>query len=268
MTQLETLKGIAREKVSKVSNNPDERLQMRHNFYQKYGNPIIKGKEGLGNSEIAFMEWEIHRGVLNPLDAHIPGSKWWRTVNSHFMYLSELAALIHESKENFEDLSPPVHFWLAYIKSCDGITWYRAHNSSIIDGYKVAFSLALEEQLYERQFMNIVLYRLLYAQSMVEEVNFGFLGKILANPRGNAVALITEFEDFYPKHYPLGKEGVEAVLHKSHTLSGLAEDFMDEVLILPQLDKLCKEAATWNQSPVLTSYVQHNKPCYALDVTQ
>jgi hypothetical protein len=265
MTNLETLQNEALKTVSNVSNDPEGRLQIRCKFYQKYGNPIIKGKEGLGNSEIAFMEWEKKRGVLNPLDHENPGSEWWRKVNSHFMYISELAGLIHESGASFEGLSEPVKFWLKYIEDRDGTTWYRAHNSTIIDGYKVANALAHKETIHEQTFMNIVLYRVLYAQSMVEEVNFGILGKILANPRGSAVALITEFEDFYPEHYPLSAEGVKAVMHKSHSLIGLAEDFMDKVLILPQLEKLYKEAATWNRSPILTSYIQKDQPCYPID---
>jgi len=264
MNNLETLQNRAIKIVSNVSNDPEGRLQLRYKFYQKYGNSIFKGNDGIGNSEIAFMKWEIKRGVLNPLDAKHPGSKWWRKVNSHFIYLSELAGLIHDSGETFENLPAPVNFWLKYINDRDGVTWYRAHNSSIIDGYKIALSLAYDEVYYERKFMNIVLYRLLYAQSMIEGVNFGVLGKILANPRGDAVGIITGFEDFYPESYPLTKEGIEAVMHKSHSLIGLAEDFMDKILILPELGALYKDAEQWNDSPVLASYIEHNTPCYAI----
>ncbi|MEM6720859.1 MAG: hypothetical protein AAF611_16125 [Bacteroidota bacterium] len=264
MNNLEILQNKAKKIVSNVSNDPEGRLQLRYKFYQKYGNPIFKGKDGLGNSEIDFMKWEIARGVLNPLDAERHGSKWWREVNSRFLYVSELAGLIYDVGITYNGPSEPIKFWLAYLENRDGATWYRAHNSSIIDGYKVASELALEETCDERKFMNIVLYRVLYAQSMIEGANFGLLGEFLADPRGPAVGIITSFEDFYPKEYPLTKAGIKAVTHKSHSIMGLVEDFMDKVLILSQLGKLYKEAEQWNKSPILATFINKNKPNYAI----
>ena len=238
---------------------------MRYEFYQKYGDPFIKGKDGLGNSELAFIDWEIKRGTLNPInDTTSPGSPWWRKVNSHFLYLSTLAQLIKESGEKFEDISVPVSFWLDYINTPNELTWYRAHNSSIISGYEVADSIAYEENIYEQYFMNIVLYRLLYAQSMVEGVSFGILGKIFANPRGSAVSIITDIEAFYPSHYPLSGQDIKYVTHKAHNLIGIVEDVFDKVLILPHLDKLYIEAAIWNQAPIVLKYIQNNKPIYPI----
>lgn len=262
-SKLEELKLSAECIVLEVSNNINERYDLRVDFYKKYGHPIIKGKEGLGDSELAFMKWEMKRGVLNPLFDKSPGSPWWRDVNSYFIYLSTLAALIFESKEDFKDLDTPVVNWLSYLKNPNEVTWYRAHNSSIISGYQKALSDASKESDAEQTFMNIVLYRLLYAQSMVEGVSFGILGKIFSNPRGDAVGIITDIESFYPSHYPLSKEDIKYVNHKAHNLEGLAEDFFDEILILPELKKLYKEAANWNSMPILESYINSKgKPCY------
>ncbi|OED37318.1 hypothetical protein AB832_05140 [Flavobacteriaceae bacterium (ex Bugula neritina AB1)] len=264
MNKLEILKEKAKVIVLNVSNNPSERYQLRYEFYQKYGDPFIKGNEGLGNSELAFINWEIKRGTLNPIDGSPSGSHWWREVNSHFLYLSTLAQLIKESGETFLDLPVPVSFWLDYINQPNECSWYRAHNSSIISGYQIADSLAFKENLYEQYFMNIVLYRLLYAQSMVEGVSFGILGKIFANPRGAAVSIITDIEAFYPSHYPLTKEEIKYVTHHAHNFMGLIEDFFDKILILPNLDKLYREAAEWNKSPGVMKFVKNNIPLYPI----
>lgn len=268
MNKLEILQQKTKEIVDNVENNPEGRYQLRYEFYKKYGHAIAKDSEGLGNSELAFIKWEIKRGTLNAENAIHPGSPWWRKVNSHFLYEATLGQLIAESGETFQNLSVPVMFWLDYIKSPNEHTWYRAHNSSIISGYQVADAIAFNESIYEQYFMNIVLYRLLYAQSMVEGVSFGILGKIFANPRGFAVSLITDIDSFYPKHYPLSKEEIKYVTHHAHNLMGIVEDLFDKFLILPHLNKLYKEAAKWNNSSIVLKYIQNNKPIYPISQTQ
>ncbi|MGY3794615.1 hypothetical protein [uncultured Aquimarina sp.] len=264
MNKLEILKDNAKRIVDNVSDNPQGRYQLRYEFYQKYGHPIIKGKEGLGNSELAFIKWEINRGTLNPIDGKPSGSPWWRAVNSHFLYLATLAQLIKESGDTFEDLPVPVTFWLDYIQTPNECTWYRAHNSSIISGYKEADEIAFQENIYEQYFVNIVLYRLLYAQSMVEGVSFGILGKIFGNPRGCAVSLITDIEAFYPSHYPLSREDIKYVTHKAHNFFGIVETIFDKIFILPHLDELYEEAAQWNNSPIVTKFIENGKPIYPI----
>jgi hypothetical protein len=266
MTLLKKLEAHAKAIVQKVSNDPEGRYQLRYKFYQSYGDPLIKTNEGLGNSELAFIKWEIRRGTLNPLDAKKPGSPWWRAVNSDFLFVSTWAQLIHESGETFEELPKPVHFWLDYINNPNAKTWYRAHNSSIIYGYQKADALAYDETIFEQYFINIVLYRLLYAQSMVEGVSFGVLGEIFGNPRGDAVSIITNIASFYPSNYPMTKEDIKYVLHRSHNVIGVIETFFDKVLILEQLDALYREASKWNQAPILNKYTEENKPVYPISL--
>ena len=264
MNNLKILEDQAKRIVRGVSNYPQKRYQLRYKFYKKYGKSISKGKEGLGNSELAFIDWEIKRGTLNPLNNLQPGSPWWRKVNSHFLYLATLAQLIHESGQTFEEVPVPVQFWLDFINMPNEVSWYKAHNSSIISGYVIADSLAFEENIYEQYFMNIVLYRVLYAQSMVEGVSFGILGKIFANPRGSAVSIITDIEAFYPSHYPLSKEDMKYVTHHAHNLMGLIEDIFDKIFILPHLNELYTEATRWNSTEVLKKFVKNNLPIYPI----
>ncbi|MHA7057400.1 hypothetical protein ACWGOQ_0009295 [Aquimarina sp. M1] len=268
MNKLEILEEKAKRIVQSVANDPQGRYKLRFEFYQKYGDSFEQGKEGLGNSELAFIEWEIRRGTLNPLNSSPSGSPWWRIVNSQFLYMATLAQLIKQSGESFTNLAVPVKFWLDYIDTPNECSWYRAHNSSIISGYEIADSIAFQENIYEQYFVNIVLYRLLYAQSMVEGVSFGILGKIFANPRGYAVSIITDIEAFYPSHYPLSKEDIAYVIHHAHNFTGLIEDLFDKILIVPHLSKLYKEAAKWNNSPIVLNYVKNNKPIYPITEQQ
>ncbi|MBQ4821664.1 hypothetical protein [Aquimarina sp. MMG016] len=264
MNKLQILKEKAKGIVFSVSDNPQGRYQLRYEFYKKYGDPFTKRSEGLGNSELAFIEWETKRGTLNPISGSHPGSPWWRKVNSHFLYVATLAQLIKESGETFQELPVPVSFWLDYINTPNECSWYRAHNSSIISGYQVADKLAYKETIYEQYFMNIVLYRLLFAQSMVEGVSFGLLGKIFANPRGFAVTIITGIKAFYPNHYPMSKKDIKYVTHRAHNFMGFVEDIFDKLLILPHLNTLYAEAVTWNNSPMVMKYVKNNKPIYPI----
>ncbi len=266
MCKLKKLKEKAQSIVNRVSNDPQGRYHLRYEFYKKYGDHFIKGKKGLGNSELAFIDWEIKRGTLNALNDHYSGSPWWRAVNSHFLYLGTLAQLIKESGQTFLDLPVPVIFWLAYMDKPNERSWYRAHNSSIISGYMEADSLAFHENIYEQYLMNIVFYRLLYAQSMVEGVSFGILGKLFANPRGCAVSIITDIEAFYPSNYPLSKQDIKYVMHNAHNLMGVIEDVFDKVFILPHLNELYIKASKWNNFPMVLKFITNNKPIYPISL--
>lgn len=264
MNKLEILDQKAKRIVSRVSDEPEKRYELRADFYKKYGNSKINGKTGLGNSELAFIEWEIKRGILRPLNDVNPGSKWWREVNSHFIYLATLAALIKESGENFQDLPVPVRFWLDYINNPNECSWYRAHNSSIISGYRKAETLAFHENVYEQYFINIVLYRVLFAQSLVEGAGIGILGKFFAHPQGCAVRLITDIEAFYPSHYPLSQHDIRYVTHKAHNLTGSIEGVFDTILIVPHLNQLYSKASVWNSAPEVAALVKDNTPAYPI----
>jgi len=108
MGDLVSLARQAFQTVSAVADDPEGRYALRERFYDKYG------FTGYGNSELAFMRWEIERGVLAPLDAPRPGSSWWRAVNASLLYDTELAALIYESGE---PIAAPTNSrrWLDYL---------------------------------------------------------------------------------------------------------------------------------------------------------
>jgi hypothetical protein len=250
--------------VVSIQDSPEARFQSRIAFYKQYGHGNGKplDKHGFGDSEIAFMRWE-KRSVLKPLDADPAGSAWWSAVNLWFIYLSELGAKAFEQGVNKDELPIPAQFWVDFIGNPTAVSWYRAHNSSIIDGYLKYPDLAAEERLPEKLFINKVLYRLLFAQSWVEgEAFFSRLGKRIANPKGISVAVITHLDAFYPTNYPLTAKDVEYIMGKPHNWVEFAAKFMDRVLIEPQLTELYQKAAVWNQQPDLNQLVKRHQPIY------
>ena len=268
------------ELIESVRDDPERRYQLRVAFYQKYGF-ARDGGAGYGASELAFLRWEIERGVLNPVTAAKPGSPWWRDVNAEFLYCSELAAAIAEGTGPAppDEIATAVGFWLDYIHQPTRLSWYRAHNGSIVAGYLKHAREADAETNAEQRFLNMVLYRLLYAQALEEGDAPGLLARIMraltrhaalvadlecliADPRGPSVDLLVHLPDFYPRHYPLSEHDAAYIFDRCHGVGQDAEQLMDRVLISPCLTKLYRLASGWLQTPLLAALVTDDKPCY------
>jgi hypothetical protein len=264
--EVSDLERDARAIVDKVADDPLGRVQLRRDFYRKFGfahHLDIPTEFGFGTSEIAFLLWEVERGVLNPLTGTTtPGSAWWRNVNLEFIYYSELAALAIARGVEPSTLPAPARAWIEYIAKPSPRSWYRAHNTSIVAGYLGRLDDALAEQRPEQVFMNVVLYRVLYAQGLVEGIEMGRLGKLLADPDLPSVDIMVHLPDFYPRHYPLSAEDLRDVMHKGHSLEELAVILLDDVFIIPHLTPLYKHAAEWSGRPELLTYLIRGEPVY------
>ncbi|MFD2200557.1 hypothetical protein [Shivajiella indica] len=261
-SSLELLEKEVWRYVETLKDSPEARLGSRKTFYKKYGRESKLFTFGFGDAEIAFLKWE-ERSVLHPPHAVPSGSEWWSSVNLWFIYLSELGAKAFESGLQKDLLPAPAQAWIDFIVNPSSSTWYRAHNSSIIDGYLKYPEIADKESLPEKVFINMVLYRLLFAQSMVEgDFLFAKLGKILGDPRGEAVKFITGFDAFYPKHYPMTQKEIKMVMGTTHNLGELGVQFMDDVLIEPELSHLYKLASEWNNQPALNGLIKNHRPSY------
>jgi uncharacterized protein with NAD-binding domain and iron-sulfur cluster len=259
VTPLESLEKEAALAVARVRNDPRGRLALRERFYQRCDSHPLGGP-GFGRSELDFMRWEIARGVLAPPEAG--GSPWWRAVNERLLYHAELAALIHEQLPDAVSGIGAVRFWLDFIRRPSATGWYRAHNASIVVGYLDAVHLAHAEPWSERIWVNVVLYRLLYAQGLVEGVVLGELGQVLSDPMGPSVDVLVHIPAFYPDKYPLSRHELQTLLQRSHRfLPELAADF-DNLLVLPELARLYAEAAGWLGQPGLELLLSDGKPNY------
>ena len=273
------MRPLAAERVAAVRDDPEGRYRLRESFYQKYGFSS-DGGAGFGASELAFLRWEIERGVLNPLDhASRPGSRWWRDVNEDFLLASERAVDVTDGLGSSADEGEPVRLWLQYMGKPSRQSWYRAHNGSIAAGYLARVTAAADEGNAEQKFINMVLYRVLYAQALVEGEAPGWLYAIIrklfghatlmaklesliADPCGPSVDVLVHLPDFYPRHYPLSDSDIQHILDKSHGPEQDAVDLMDHVLISPYLSKLYRMAAGWLDTPKLCDLVRNGRPCY------
>ncbi len=84
-----------------------------------------------GDSELAFLDWEIQAGVLDP----VTGSAWWRNVKSA-LHLSVRAGRLPAQHGLAGDQAPyPTRCWLTFIADPTPRHWYRAHNASILAGF-------------------------------------------------------------------------------------------------------------------------------------
>ena len=65
--------------VAAVRDDPARRLGLASRFYNdRPGRVSIRAYR---RAELAFMRWQVGRGVLAPPDGEQPGSEWWRSVN-------------------------------------------------------------------------------------------------------------------------------------------------------------------------------------------
>jgi len=65
--------------VTAVRDDPARRIGLARRFYDdRPGRPSIRSYR---RAEMAFMRWQVRRGLLAAPDAARPGSAWWRSVN-------------------------------------------------------------------------------------------------------------------------------------------------------------------------------------------
>jgi uncharacterized protein with NAD-binding domain and iron-sulfur cluster len=263
MKTLAELEEEARARVARVDDDPSGRYALREAFYARYGagNPL--DPDGYGQSELAFLRWEMDRRVLDPLTtAGQPGSGWWRAVNGRLLYAAELASLVYEEGLGDDVVPDEVRFWIEYIRKPSGRAWYKAHNGSIARGYLAHRELAREESKDEQLFMNEVLYRLLYAEALIEGEALGVLGEIAADPALPAVDFLVRVVALYPANYPLTAEDVENLEHTGKSLGDLLAKVLDEGFILPHLTELFDLVAGLIAAPDLARLVKDGVPIY------
>ena len=117
-TEEQEIRELVAERIELACRRPEGRLQMRKQFYRKYGAGL---RFGHGQSEIDFIGWSIRRGVFDDAHGH-GGSRWWKAVNRFFAYQSELAAALFErgvEQTGDDDLDA----WLRYLRQHSAVAW-------------------------------------------------------------------------------------------------------------------------------------------------
>jgi hypothetical protein len=183
-----------------LRDEPEALYRRREAFYARCGG--ARRGPGYGRSELAFMRWEIDRGLLNPV-AHPtrPGSPYWRGTNLAIARDSELAALARERRVALRD--ERLARWGEYLAGPSPRRWYRAHTTSLVRAMAAHADDGARESPEERRFINAALFRVLDAEVFVMGGGLGLLGRVLADPRLPAVRVVTSARSLYPRSYPL-----------------------------------------------------------------
>jgi len=261
MTEKGSALASARAQVAAVRDDPGGRLEL---VTRTYHGPTGHAPRHLPfrRAALSFMRWQERRGVLNPLDAQVPGSTWWRQVNERLLRDGCESVALAGGLAG-EPSSPAVRLWLAFIETPTARNWYRAHNASIVGAYLEHRELAEGESAAERFFMNVALGRVLYAHALVGAPHlavgrFAPLGRVLGDPRLGMAGAFLSLRRVLPYRYPLA-EDVETYIADEQDLGRL----LDYAVIVPRLQRVYEWSAEELREPRLLELVRDGNPVYA-----
>lgn len=213
-------------------------------------------------AEVAFMRWQLRRGVLASPDAAAPGSPWWRAVNESLLRDCAEAALLLDGAPG--EPGPIVRHWVSFLRQPSPVAWYRAHNASIVAGYLANRHLVDAELPVERFFMDVALLRVFYAHSLLARPRLALgrlrpLGPLLGDPRRKAADLFLSLQNILPAEYPLADTSIDTVLADENYLGRV----IDYGVIAPRLDLLYRFAADDLAEPRVLDLCKGQSPVYA-----
>jgi hypothetical protein len=251
----------AADLVAEVRDDPVQRLALAARLYERP--PGRVGIRSYRRAEVAFMRWQISRGVLASPAAEAPGSPWWRAVNESLIRDSWEADLLDRGRPGSSS-RPSVEHWRTFLREPSAHHWYRAHNASIVAGYLDHRDLAQLELAAERFFMDVALQRVLYAHSLVAAPRLALgrlapIGSLLGDPRLRAADMFLSLRRILPDRYPLDGFSVDEIL----TLENHVGRLLDYAVIVPRADALYAFAATELGEPRLLGLIRRGAPVYA-----
>jgi hypothetical protein len=254
---------IAARRVDQVRDDPQARFALLCSSYapRPGSRPIHLRYQ---RAALAFMGWQLGRGLLDPLDAEHPGSPWWRAVNERLLRdtcEARSRLLGHPGPSSTPSVEPSIRF----ARRPTPRTWYLAHNVTIVSAYLDHREMAEHENRIERFFINLVLVRVLYAHALVAapRLALGWLAPIargLGDPRRDLTGMFLSVSRVLPAVYPLEGE-LETYVAAEHAFGRL----LDLGVITPRLTALYRWSAEELRLPGLTNLVVDGTPAYAWD---
>jgi hypothetical protein len=251
----------AAEMVAAVRDDPARRLELAARFYdRRAGRVSIRSYR---RAEMAFMRWQIRRGVLAAPDADRPGSPWWRAVNEGLLRDAWQAGLLERGLPGTAN-RPGVACWVRFLRRPSAEAWYRAHNASVVAGYLAHRDLSEQEHPIERFFMDVALIRVLYAHSLLTAPRLALgrlapAGRLLADPRWRGADVFLSLRNILPDRYPLGRLTMQQILDAENYLGRL----IDYGVIMPRAHALYAHAASVLNEPRLLDLIRDGWPVYA-----
>ena len=206
-------------------------------------------------AELAFIDWQLRRGVLEPMGGERSGSAWWRACNERLL-CDGLEAVARSAGRRGPPASPASEMWTQFIDEPSAKRWYRAHNASIVSAYLAHRELAEGENESERFFMNVVLLRVLFAHAMVAAPRLATgvlapLAPALGDPRVRMTGLFLSVSRVLPERYPLQREPAVYVTEERHVAR-----LLDYGIIGPRLEAIYAWSAEVLEEPRLVFSIQ------------
>jgi hypothetical protein len=120
---------FAAQRVAEVRDRPEARLDL---LRSSYAPPPGAAPRHLRyqRAALAFMGWQLRRGLLNPPDHERPGSPWWRAVNERLLRdtcEARSRLLGHPGPAS----TPSVEWSVRFARQPSPRSWYLAHNVTI-----------------------------------------------------------------------------------------------------------------------------------------
>jgi hypothetical protein len=245
--------------VAAVREDPAARLALLLRLYER-----TEGRSArlpYRRAAVAFMHWQLKRGLLaSPASSH-PGSQWWRAINEQLLRdTAESRALA--AGAGGEPSSPAVAAGVEFVEHPSAARWYRAHNMSVAGAYLANRDLAEREDRVERFFLNLVLMRVLYAHALVAapRLALGWLAPVarpLGDPRLGMTSIFLSLSRALPERYPLGDD-VAPYLELENGFGNL----LDVGVIIPRLQALYDWSAECLEIPALSTLLLNGTPAY------
>jgi hypothetical protein len=252
---------FAREQVSRVRDDPDARLALLHRLYAG-PNGDATTHLPYRRAAVAFVRWQLRRGLLRSPHGPRGGSPWWRAVNERLMRDGWEALALFDGRDP-AGATPSAAPTLEFIREPTARNWYRAHNASIAAAYLEHRDLAERESRTERFFLNLVLVRVLYAHAMVSAPRLALgrlapLAPLLGDPRVGMTGIFLSISRILPDSYPLGDD-VERYVAIEHQVGRL----LDVGVILPRVREVYDWSAEELDEPGVRDLLVGGVPCYA-----
>jgi hypothetical protein len=247
--------------VAAARDDPAGRLQLATGFYDD--RPGHRSVRAYRRAELAFMHWQVKRGVLAPPQAARPGSAWWRSVNESLLRDACEADQLAAGRPG-QATKPAVALWRNFITAPSARTWYRAHNASIVAAYLEHRHLCAAEAPVERFFMDVAIARLVYVHALVLRPRLAvgrlaLAGRLIGDPRWRGADMFLSLHNILPDRYPLTGYTIEEIL----ALENYAGRLIDYGVILPKMQALYEFAASDLDEPRLVDLVKDGFPVYA-----
>ena len=265
---LAELESKAEGQVAAAEGDPEKRFELRASFYAHYGfgTPVVP--RGYGEADLAFVRWQIDRGVFGARPLGSPsqmGSAWWRAVDACVLYDVALAQLVYEAQLADAAVGLEVHAWIAYIGRPSPESWLRAHNGSLVRGYLENRAAAFTESPAERILMNEVLYRFLFLEAVAVAWSEGTLDagpKHETEPRLWTADLVRRMTMMHPTKYPLPSGEIRTLDFVGKSVEGGLTPVLDLDLALPHLKALSILVAGVVKEPELDHAIKNGLPVY------